>query len=94
MNLGELLRDTEALTYINALKVTLTELKEEISQVEELTSYMTQHMEKVKKLQRKADNHYRLIAKLAQNTGTIAHAIAVVDDIEDTEEVEELMKNE
>lgn len=64
--LEDLIKETDALTYINSLKVTLQELKNEFSEIEEQVEYITQACERSRKLIRRADNQYRLIAKLAQ----------------------------
>lgn len=91
MNLGELLRDTEALTYINALKVTLTEIKSELAEQEKLREHMNLSSDKTKRLLRKADNHYRLIAKIVTHQGTLATGVSIVDDLKSLE-LEELME--
>lgn len=89
MKLAELLKETDALAYINALKVTLTEIKQEVSTQEELREYQNQSAERMKKLMRKADNQYRLVAKCAQQ-GEITIANDVI--IQDASEIEDLMK--
>jgi hypothetical protein len=92
MNLEKLLKETDALTYVNALKVTQTEIKDSISTIEELQGYVTQECEKLRKLVRKADNQYRMVAKLVQN-GEVPFAtnVEVEANLADYEEV---MKNE
>lgn len=94
MNLGELIRDTDALTYANALKVTQTEIKDEISNIEEMISYINQAVDRVRKLVRKADNQYRIVAKIAQKDyGSIANELTVVEDMgEDPINYEKLME--
>lgn len=91
LSLQELIRDTEALTYINSLKVTLTEIKEELSQMDDLRDYQNQSAERVKKLVRKADNQYRIIAKLAQKEPSFAGELTIEDDPETFDEVEKVM---
>lgn len=88
MNLGELLRETESLTYLNAIKVTLTEIKQELGTQRELRDYMNASIERTEKLIRRADSNYRLVAKLATREAPVATDIIVRDDIE--EELEEL----
>lgn len=86
MNLEELLRETDALTYINALKVVLIEIKDELSTQDELAEYLNDSRDKTRKLLRKADNHYRLIAKLVQKESP-ATTTAEIDP-----ELQELME--
>lgn len=97
MNLEELLKDTEALTYINALKITLVELKAEFSSIEEMQSYMAQSCERAKKLIRRADNQYRLIAKLVNKDSTsLEGEINIEQALEELEAqglIEEVMEN-
>lgn len=92
--LSQLLTDTDALTYINALRVTLLELKAEFSTIEEMQEYTTQACERSKKLMRKADNQYRLVAKLVNKEPTIDGRLDIDDTIEELQEIEELMSNE
>lgn len=88
--LEDLLREADALTFVNALKVTLTEIKDEVSIQEELRQNMNFSAERQKKLLRKADNQYRLIAKLAQRLeGSIAGNLSIEDT---SSEYEELMQ--
>jgi arsenate reductase-like glutaredoxin family protein len=88
--LEEMLRTTDCLTYINALKITLTEIKDEVSVQEELRENLNSSGERVKKLVRKADNQYRLIAKLAQRHEiTLASNLSIEDN---SEEYKELMQ--
>lgn len=89
MNLDELIKNTDALTYANALKVTISEIKDKASQVEELSEYIANAVQDIRKLTRKADAQYRLLAKLAQNdTGSLANSISIEED-----EVDEETKN-
>lgn len=88
--LEDLLRESDALTFINALKVTLTEIKDEVSIQEELRQNMNYSADRTKKLLRKADNQYRLIAKLAQRLeGSIAGNLSIEDT---SSEYEQLMQ--
>lgn len=93
MSLGELLHETDALTYINALKVTLTEIKDEISTQEELRDYMNQSGERARKLLRRADGQYRLIAKLVNREIPVASDLIVEDSIEQFDALKEQMEN-
>lgn len=86
----DLLREADALTLINALKVTLIEVKDEVSMQQELHQNLSLSQERTKKLLRKADNQYRLIAKLAQRIegGTVADSLSIEDT---SDELIELM---
>lgn len=92
MKLEKLIKETEALTYINSLKVTLTEIKDQVSEIEQHKEYTTLACEKVRRLVRRADNQYRLIAKLAQGSST---TIATNVSIEDSanEELKNIMED-
>lgn len=91
MKIEELMRDTDALTYVNSLKVTLAELKAEFSTIEELHEYISQATERARKLIRRADNQYRMIAKLAQRENS---PITEVEINEELLGLEELMSSE
>lgn len=91
--LEDLLKETDSLTYINALKVTLIEIKEEISTLDELHEYQKNSQEKLKKLVRRADTHYRLINRLVTKEAPLATNVDIHDEIEELE-LEELMQNE
>lgn len=95
MKVEELMRNTDALTYLNALKATLTEIKEQFAEMEDQVSYMTSACDRTRKLIRKADNTYRLLVKCGQ-TGTAISAseISIDDSIESLTEIEELMEND
>lgn len=92
MKLSELLQEADALTYINALKVTLTEIKDEISEIEEMQEYANQACERTKKLMRKADNQYRLISKLVQQGE--ASAVDITVQPIGLEEIEAIMQGD
>lgn len=96
MKLLELAQNTDALTYINSLKVTLSELKKEYQTIEEMHAYAAEASERSKRLIRKADNQYRLIAKLiSKDAGAIDNTPITIDDnLEQFEEIEEIMSNE
>lgn len=94
MNLEELLKDTEALTYINALKITLVELKAEFSSIEEMQGYMAQSCERAKKLIRRADNQYRLIAKLVNKENQLLEGEIDIEQALEDLELEEVMEND
>lgn len=82
IKLKDLLEETDALTYINSLKVTLSELKAEFSKIEEMQGYINQGCERSRKLLKKADNQYRLIAKLVQDNKPITAEVNVDDELE------------
>lgn len=92
----DLLKETDALTYINSLKVTLSELKREYQTIEEMQSYIAEASDRSKKLLRKADNQYRLIVKLVnKDAGTVDGANITVDNnLEQFAEIEEIMSDE
>lgn len=94
MKLDELISKTDALTYLNGLRVTQTEIKDEISEIEQMTSYIVAAVDRVRKLSRKADNQYRVIAKLAQQSqGSFANNISIEDDTpEIDDELKEVME--
>lgn len=91
MKLEELIRETDALTYLNALKVTLSEIKKEVAQQDELRDYQNQSAERVRKLMRKADNQYRLVAKIVTKEAPFATEITIEDEtqFDQTKEVME-----
>lgn len=93
MKLSELLREADALTYVNALKVTLTEIKDEVSEIEEMQSYANQGCERVKKLMRKADNQYRLISKMVQQGEASEDLDLTVDPKIDLHEIQAIMED-
>lgn len=98
MTLDEMLKRTDALTYINSLKVTLLELKAEFSSIEEQVEYITQACERSKKLMRRADNQYRLVAKLVNNkeiTTSLEGELNLAEAMENLEDIDiqELIKN-
>jgi hypothetical protein len=89
-SLGELLRETDALTFLNALKMTLTEVKEELSKQNEMAAYLELSRERVEKLQRRFDNQYRLLVKLAMREAPTAD-VTVEDDTQSVDQLKELM---
>lgn len=93
MKLDELINETDALTYINSLKCTLLEIKDEFSGIKEMAEYIKQATERTEKLMRKADNQYRLISKLVNREAAVASNLIVDDSIpEDFEELKKLME--
>lgn len=94
MKLEDLLKETDALTYINSLKVTLSELKAEFSTIEEMHNYSTHAVERSRKLLKKADNQYRLIAKLVQGSQPYTSDELSVDESILELGIEKLMENE
>lgn len=92
MNLEELFKETDALTYVNALRVTLTEVKDCVSSIEELTEYQQNECNRLRKLMRKADTQYRVVSRIVQNgEAPLATSVTLDENIED---IEELMKND
>lgn len=89
--LHDLLKQTDALTYINSLKVTLIQIKDEVSQQEELRQHLNASSDRVKKLMRKADNQYRLIAKLVSSPDSGSPTEVMIDDLT-LEELEKIME--
>lgn len=90
--LKDLLEQTDALTYLNALQVTLKELKSQFSVMEEMSNYNQQACDKAKKLLRRADHQYRVVAKLVQGNDIVSKEV-IIEDITDLE-IEELLKDE
>lgn len=90
MKLEKLLKETDSLTYINALKVTQTEIKDKVSRVEELGGYMQNEFDAIKKLMRRADNQYRVIAKIVQgSTDNLSTNVEVETDLDAIREIME-----
>lgn len=89
MKLNELINETDALTYANALKVTLLEMKDEVSSIKEMMIYIAHSSERIDKLMRKADNQYRMISKLVNREGPIVTNITIAEEI-DEEQADEL----
>lgn len=92
MNLEQMLKETDALTYLNALKVTLTEIKEEVSNIDELTGYVNQSMERIRKLQRKADNQYRVVAKIVNKESPVVTDLTIEENVEEFDNMKGLME--
>ena len=63
--LEKLIRETESLTYLNALKTAISELKEELSLLEETREYQNAAIERSRKIMRRIDNQYRGAVKSA-----------------------------
>lgn len=92
--LEELAKKTDALTYLNALKVTLTQIKNEVAVQEELREYMNRSGDRAKKLMKRADGQYRMFARLVNRESPFATDVTVDDSIpEDFEELRTLMEN-
>lgn len=91
--LDELASQTDSLTYLNAIKVTLTQIKDESTTQEELRSYMNESAERVKKLIKKADGQYRLFARIVNREPIIATGVVVDESIpEDFESLKKIME--
>lgn len=93
MNLEELLKETDALTYINSLKVTLIELKTELSTIEEMQEYIAHSSGRMRKLVRKADNQYRGLTKILQHRHAMVGDLTINENIEELEDLEKMMED-
>lgn len=94
--LADLAEETDALTYLNALKVTLTQIKTEVATQEELRAYMNESAERTKKLMKKLDGQYRMFARIVTKETAYATDITIDDSIPDDEEydnVKEVMED-
>lgn len=92
MKLDELVRNTDALTYLNALKVTLTEIKEQFSEMEQQLGYQATACDKTKKLIRKADGQYRLLTRLVQKDAPLTSGISLNDALSELPDIKEVME--
>lgn len=88
MTIEELLRKTDALTFLNALKVGMTELKEELATIDEAREYQNQAVDRSRKIMRRLDNQYRAIVKCAQ-VASEAPKEAAIDPLSMDDLVEE-----
>lgn len=86
MNLEQLIRETDAMAYLNALKTALAELKSELSIIEENVEYVTLSTERVRKIARRMDNQYRALVKCTINNNQLK-------ETEIDEDFKELMEN-
>lgn len=66
MNVEDMLRKTDSLTFLNALKVGMAELKEELATIEEAREYQSQAVDRARKIMRRLDNQYRAVVKCVQ----------------------------
>lgn len=78
VNIEELIRKTDALTYLNALKTGMSELKDELSSITEMQEYQAQAVDRAKKIIRRLDNQYRAVVKAAH--GQPAKTEAEIDE--------------
>lgn len=85
----QLFRETDALTYTNALKVQIAELKEQFSILEETSEYQAQAVDKAKKIIRRIDNQYRAIVRC-----TTEHKKVELVEILEEEDLLDLMNAE
>lgn len=82
ISIEDLLRKTDALTYLNALKVGMTELKEELATIEEAREYQNQAVERARKIMRRLDNQYRAVVKSVQIASEPKQAqVLALDDL-------------
>ena len=61
--LEDLIRNTDSLTFLNALKSQVSELKEELTIIDETREYQNQAVERARKIIRRIDNQYRAVIK-------------------------------
>jgi hypothetical protein len=80
VDLEHLIRKTDALTYLNALKAGMSELKEELSTIEETREYQAQAIERARKIMRRLDNQYRAIVKSANAAADPPKAVHIEED--------------
>lgn len=89
-SIEQLFRETDALTYVNALKVQIAELKEQQSILEETAEYQAHAIDRMKKIMRRIDNQYRAIVRCT----TEHKKVELVDIIEEEDELLKLMDAE
>lgn len=63
ITLEDMIRNTDGLTYLNALKTAVTELKEELALLEQTREYQYLAIERARKIMRRIDNQYRALVK-------------------------------
>lgn len=78
MDIEELIRKTDALTYVNAIKTGMSELKDEMSAITEMQEYQASAVERARRIIRRMDNQYRAIVKAAH--GQPARSEAEIDE--------------
>jgi hypothetical protein len=81
MNIEEMLRKTDSLTFLNALKVGMTELKEELVTIEEAREYQSQAVDRARKVMRRLDNQYRAVVKCVQTASETKPAVLAEFDL-------------
>lgn len=92
-SLEDLAKKTDALTYLNGLKVTLTQLKSELTVTEELRDYANKSAERQRKLIKRMDNQYRLFARTVIKESPYATDVTVDDSISsEYEQIKEVME--
>lgn len=95
LDLDELSRRTDALTFLNALKVTLTQLKQEVAAQDELREYMNESGERIKKLVKKYDATYRMFARLVTKESPYATDVTIDETLPaNLDELKEVMESE
>lgn len=93
--LKDLAERTDSLTYLNALKVTVTQIKQEAATQEELRLYMNESSIRLRKLVKKVDNQYRLFARLVTKEPLYTTDVTVDETLpEELEELKEVMESE
>ena len=86
INIEELIKKTDALTYVNALKTGLSELKDEMSSITEMQEYQAQAVERARRIIRRMDNQYRAVVKAA-------HGQPLRSEAEINEELKDFMES-
>lgn len=65
LTVEQLIKHTDALIYVNALKAALSELKEEMATIQETREYQDAAIERARRIMRRLDNQYRAIVRSA-----------------------------
>lgn len=82
MNVEDMLRKTDSLTFLNALKVGMAELKEELATIEEAREYQSQAVDRARKIMRRLDNQYRAVVKCVQTASEAKPAVVAEFDLD------------
>ncbi len=91
----ELIKETDALTFLNAYKVTQSEIKQECANLEEMSNYTIASVDRIRKLMRKSDNLYRIVAKLSQNSEASLTDVTVEEhDVDPDDQIKEIMEGD
>lgn len=90
MNLDELINKTDALTYLNALKCTMAELKEELATIEESREYQSNAVDRARKCIKRMDTQYRLVVRSAAAASEVKGTATVTN--QDPANLDELLE--